>query len=250
MTDSTALSRPLDHAGCTLLATGGLVAALMWWTNPSLAASFTAAGAYFAAAMMVLAIGARGGALRRFGHANRITWLRTALAAMLAGFAIDASTANAAIWWGVISAACIALALDGLDGFVARRRNECTAFGARFDMETDAALILVLTVLVWQSGKTGSWVLIIGAMRYVFIAVGHVYPILTSPLPPSIRRKLVCVGQVVGLVLCLLPIIPTEIASFMASLALAALTLSFAKDVMTLIRPEPNEHLTGRTLYK
>jgi hypothetical protein len=87
-------------------------------------------------------------------------------------------------------------------------------------------------------------------MRYVFIAVGHVYPILTSPLPPSIRRKLVCVGQVVGLVLCLLPIIPTEIASFMASLALAALTLSFAKDVMTLIRPEPNEHLTGRTLYK
>ncbi|MBT5812322.1 MAG: CDP-alcohol phosphatidyltransferase family protein [Rhodospirillaceae bacterium] len=228
-----------------MLATGGLAASLVWWSNPSAAASLTAAGAYFAAVIVALTFGARDNVLRRFGHANRITWLRTTITAMLAGFAIDASTAGAAIWWSVIGAACVALALDGLDGFVARRRGECTAFGARFDMETDAALILVLSVLVWQSGKTGSWVLIIGMMRYVFIAVGHVYPILTSTLPPSMRRKLVCVGQVAGLVLCLLPVIPTQTASFVAALALAALTLSFAKDVMTLMRPE-----TKRTPYR
>lgn len=219
-----------------MLGTGGLAAVVMWWAGPSAATGFAAAGAYFTAAAMVLAFGARANTLRRFGPANQITWVRAALTAMLAGYAVDAPTIDATIWWPIVAVACAALALDGLDGYVARRRGECSAFGARFDMETDAALILVLALLVWQSGKTGSWVLIIGVMRYVFIAVGGVFPILTSPLLSSTRRKLVCVGQVVGLVLCLLPIIPRETAFFVAAMALAALTLSFAKDVMTLTR--------------
>ena len=39
----------------------------------------------------------------------------------------------------------VALALDWVDGQVARRTGTCSAFGARFDMETDAFLILVLS---------------------------------------------------------------------------------------------------------
>ena len=40
-----------------------------------------------------------------------------------------------------------------------------SGYGARFDMETDAAFILVLSILVWQHGKAGAWVLLCGLMR-------------------------------------------------------------------------------------
>jgi phosphatidylglycerophosphate synthase len=234
---------PFRHAAFTMVGVGAGAAGLMWWVGFSITAELAAGSVYLGAAVTVLVFGARADALRRFNLANQITWLRVAITAMLAGYIIDAPTValtadapTAEFWWLISGAACIALALDGLDGYVARRRGECSDFGAQFDMETDAVLILVLSILVWQTGKTGVWVLIIGGMRYVFIAAGYVFPILTSSLPPSMRRKLVCVGQVVGLVLCLLPIIPGDAASFVAAIALAALTLSFTKDVITLTR--------------
>ena len=40
-----------------------------------------------------------------------------------------------------------------------------SAFGARFDMETDALLILALSVLVWRHAKAGAWVLASGLLR-------------------------------------------------------------------------------------
>jgi phosphatidylglycerophosphate synthase len=40
------------------------------------------------------------------------------------------------------------LALDGLDGWLARRFGLASAYGARFDMEVDGFLILVLALLV------------------------------------------------------------------------------------------------------
>ena len=41
--------------------------------------------------------------------------------------------------------ASVALILDGVDGKVARRTRNASAFGARFDMEVDAFLILVFS---------------------------------------------------------------------------------------------------------
>lgn len=52
-------------------------------------------------------------------------------------------------------------------------------------MEIDAFLILTLAVLVWQSGKTGGWVLLSGALRYGFVALGQVLPWLRQPLPAT-----------------------------------------------------------------
>ena len=53
----------------------------------------------------------------------------------------------------------MAAILDLADGWVARRTGTATAVGARFDMEVDALLILVLSALVWRYGVTGPWVL-------------------------------------------------------------------------------------------
>jgi hypothetical protein len=98
-------------------------------------------------------------------------------------------------------------------------------------MELDAALLMALSLLVWESGRVGAWVLLVGSMRYVFVAAGWLWPALTRELPPSLRRKVVCVIQGVVLLVALGPIIPAWMAVTVSALGLAALTYSFAVDV-------------------
>jgi len=170
------------------------------------------------------------------GAANRITLLRACLALPIGALAIQPVALGPAGNWWVIVLATAAMVLDGLDGRVARRTGTSTAFGARFDMELDAALIMALCVLVRASGKVGVWVLLIGLMRYVFVAAGRVVPALTGALPDSFRRKTVCVVQGVVLLVALGPIIPTPMAVFVTAVGLATLAWSFGVDTAWLLR--------------
>jgi len=81
----------------------------------------------------------------------------------------------------------VALVLDGVDGVVARRSGTVSALGARFDMEVDAFLILVLSVYV--SRLLGGWVLTIARCGYAFVAASRVLPWMRSALPPRYWRK-------------------------------------------------------------
>src|SRR5262245_34399160 len=130
--------------------------------------------------------------------------------------------------------ASIAAALDGVDGWIARRTRTASAFGARFDMETDALLILVLSALVWTSGQAGAWVLASGLMRYAFVAAAAIWPWLHEPLEPSRRRQTICVVQIVTLIAALLPSLGPTAASTIAAAGLAALTWSFLVDILWL----------------
>lgn len=105
----------------------------------------------------------------------------------------------------------VALILDGVDGQVARRTNTSTALGARFDMEVDAFLILVLSVYVAMS--MGPWVLLIGLMRYGFVAAAKVLPWLNNSLPHSMARKTVAAVQGVFLLVAASGLLPTRRAS-------------------------------------
>ena len=49
-----------------------------------------------------------------------------------------------------------------------------------------AALLLGLSALVWQSGKVGAWVLLIGGMRYLFVGASRIWPALA---PSSAKPK-------------------------------------------------------------
>lgn len=166
--------------------------------------------------------------------ADRVTLVRAVVAACCAGLLFHADTATALGWW-LSALAAVALVLDGVDGWLARRTGTASAFGARFDMETDAFFILVLSGLVWQLDKAGPWVLAIGAMRYAFLAAAMVLPRLSVPLLPSRRRQAVCVVQVVALVICLVPAVSPAAATALAAGALAALVYSFAVDVNWLL---------------
>ena len=170
-----------------------------------------------------------------FGVANRATLARAALTCLLGGLVVagDAVTGFA---WAIVLVASVAAALDLADGWLARRHRQSSAFGARFDMETDALLILVLAALVVQAGQAGPWVLAAGLLRYVFVLAGLVWPALTQPLPRSQRRRAICAAQLVALIVCLAPIVAPPAASAIAAVALIALIVSFAVDTLYLAR--------------
>lgn len=174
----------------------------------------------------------------RFGYANTVTAMRAALACLAGAIALcaDGFFRAGPLVIFLIALAAVALALDGVDGFLARRFDQVSDFGARFDMETDAFLILVLSLAALMLGKAGPWILAIGLMRYVFIAGQWLAPRLKAPLPPSFRRKLVCVLQVVALLGLLLPAVASPLSDAIAVLALAALIYSFGADCLYLLR--------------
>lgn len=170
----------------------------------------------------------------RFGLANGITMIRAAGMAILAGALVEPAVLGPHGAWGAMAAVAALLALDAGDGAVARRQGLASRFGARLDMEVDAALILVLSGLALALGKAGPWVLAIGLMRYGFVAAGWLWPGLERPLPPSRRRAVVCGVQVAILGALLAPIVTPPLSTALAAGALLALAASFGRDVWWL----------------
>jgi phosphatidylglycerophosphate synthase len=166
----------------------------------------------------------------RFGPANQVTTLRALLVALVTG--LIGEPHDRALLAVVLAAT--ATALDGVDGWLARRSRMVSAFGAQFDVEIDALLILVLSILAWREGKAGMWVLASGLTRYVFVAAGRFWPWLLRSLPGSLRGKAICVFQISGLLIALLPWITPPASSLVAAVSLAALWYSFAVDIQWL----------------
>lgn len=173
-----------------------------------------------------------------FGWPNRVTLLRAALAAVLAGPLVVPSSLGPQ-GWALASIAGVALVLDGVDGWLARRMDRASRFGARFDMEIDALLLLVLSAAAWLAGKAGAWVLAIGLMRYGFVAAGWLWPKMTAELRPSEWRKTVCVIQGIVLAVALVPAVPSAVSAPALAVALMLLALSFARDARDLILRPP-----------
>ena len=165
------------------------------------------------------------------GPADSVTLARAVLACGVAALTVDSfgGQAPAAI---LVALSTVALVLDGVDGRVARRTGTASAFGARFDMEVDAFLIMVLSVYVAR--ESGWWVLAMGLARYVFVAAGWVLPWLRGPLPP--RQWARVVAAIVGVVLTVAAagILPDAVTTAMLLVALGLLVESFGRSVWGL----------------
>lgn len=177
-----------------------------------------------------------------FGVPNAITLTRTVIVCAMAGVAAAGLVVEWA--WPMVVVASVALILDGFDGWAARRSGIASRFGARFDMEIDALCLLVLSAMVADLGKVGSFVLLIGLARYVFLAAGWLWPVLARPLPADRRRKTICVVQGVVLTVCLAPVVPPLLAIPAAVIALALLVYSFAVDTIWLINNRSVEEVS------
>lgn len=134
----------------------------------------------------------------------------------------------------------IALCLDWVDGQVARRTGTASAFGARFDMETDAFLIAVLSVYV--APAHGWWVLAIGAARYLLWLTERLWPWLRRPVPPRHWRKVVAAVQGVTLAVVAADLVPGPVAEAALVVAFALLAESFGRDVWWLWRTREAPH--------
>lgn len=167
--------------------------------------------------------------------ADVVTLVRATLASGCAAWvALAALGSWPAQSWGVFALAAGAWLLDGVDGAVARHTGSASAFGARLDAETDAALILVLSasaVLV-----VGWWVLVAGLLRYVFVLGQLLRPRWQVTLPYSRARR--CVAAVVGggLVAITAPPVGQALAVGTALGVVGLLLWSFARDVVALER--------------
>jgi len=177
----------------------------------------------------------------RLGPADRVTLCRATLVAGIAALTADsvlsAATTGPPVT-AVVALAIIALVLDAVDGWVARRTRTCSALGARFDMEVDALLILVLSVCLAPS--FGYWVLMIGAARYLFAAAGRVLPWLTAPLPRRYWRKLIAAVQGVTLTAAVAGVLPPALLQVALLLSFGLLVESFGHDVRWLRRHRPS----------
>ena len=173
----------------------------------------------------------------RLGAANMVTLARLVITCLLAGLAAELLLSGAklqnSLTWFFFGIAALGTALDGLDGFLARR------FGARFDMEVDAFQIFCLAVITALLLKAGWWVLLSGLLRYAFVAAALVYTPLSRPLFPSWRRKFAAVVQNSVLVMVMIPSVTQPESGYVAALALALLVYSFSVDVLWLTLKSP-----------
>jgi phosphatidylglycerophosphate synthase len=213
----------------------GLVGQVTLLAGLAVAAGLGAAGwlvgtAYGAVLCALLTRGMDRSGTSALGPADRITLVR----ATLVGAVTALSAARHPETGILVAIAIVALVLDGVDGAVARRSGTVSPLGARFDMEVDAFLILVLSVDVARS--LGVWVLAIGVMRYGFVAASWVVPWLRGWLPYRFWRKVVAAIQGMVLVAAVSGVLPRPVSIALVAAALALLVESFGRDILWLAR--------------
>jgi phosphatidylglycerophosphate synthase len=213
-----------------------LGAGLLGWQLSWLSAS-TAGFCFLVLATLVT----RHSRARTFGIADVVTLVRGLGVCFLAGLTLQALVGGLE-WHGLFAMIIIGtlcLLLDGVDGRVARARREASAFGARFDVETDAAMQVVLSVAVAALGIAGWWVLAIPAMRYGYVTASRAVPALCTPLPYRFSAKVIAVLQAVALLAALADGLTRGehwVATAFLLAALAALCWSFGSSVVWQLR--------------
>jgi phosphatidylglycerophosphate synthase len=159
-----------------------------------------------------------------FGLANGVTACRFALICF-AGFALHG--ANGWIYCAVVQ---FIFALDGVDGWVARKTRSQSAFGAHFDMESDAVLVLLLGVELWQRDRLGPWAVLPGLLRYVYVLCLALFPAKRGDAPRENFGRRAFVGILIGFPLAF--IVPGPIGTAVAALSAALIGVSFGRSFL------------------
>ena len=162
-----------------------------------------------------------------------VTLARALLIAGVAGLVADSFGRPMSVT-ALVALSTVALVLDAVDGQVARRTGTATPLGARIDGETDAFLILLLSIAVSQD--YGGWVLAIGAARYALLLAGWLIPWLAAPLPPRYWGKVVAAVQGIVLTVAASGLIDRRTGMIAVAAALLLLAESFGRNVIWLYR--------------
>jgi phosphatidylglycerophosphate synthase len=217
----------------SLVALVALLVALTWTTGIGGSGWVVGLACGFATSVAVDR-GVGGARTRALGPADLVTLCRATLSCGVAALVADSLIHEQHPLPSLVTLAAMALALDAVDGAVARRTSTTSTFGARFDGEADAFLILVLSVYV--ADLLAGWVLAIGTARYLFAAAGWVLPWMRGQLPPRYWRKVVAAIQGIVLTIAVAGVAPTSSTYAALVVAAALLAESFGRDVLWLWR--------------
>jgi phosphatidylglycerophosphate synthase len=156
-----------------------------------------------------------------FGAPNLVTGLRLAATAAIGfGWVGGPSLALAAL-------VLVLLVLDGVDGWLARRTGRASEFGAHFDMEVDALMVLTIELALWQGAGFGAWILITGLLRYVYVLALALVPARRAELPRSRFGRFAFTALMIGLIAALA--LPHAIGVFAAAVGTVLVSASFAR---------------------
>jgi phosphatidylglycerophosphate synthase len=184
--------------------------------------------------------------LDRLGPANRVTLVRATLVAGVTALVVQSMTDSVPRTL-VVSLSSVALVLDAVDGWLARRNGNVTRLGAAFDMETDAFLILVLSVYV--APTAGWWVLAIGSARYVLLVTAQLCRWLANPTPPRAWAKVVAAVQGIVLAVAAARVLPDIGSQALLAAALGLLVESFAHQAWVLWRGRHEQQAPARARW-
>ena len=177
------------------------------------------------AAPLALLLGQRRYGVDRLGPADWVTLGRATLTCGVLVAAVGDRPTS------VLAALLVpALALDWVDGRVARASGTASELGARLDMEVDALLILVLS---WHvATDVGWWVLGLGLARYLFAAVVWLTPPLQHEPPPRPWCKTVAVLVALVLAAAVLEVLPAAVELLYLVVVSLLLAESFAHEAL------------------
>lgn len=168
----------------------------------------------------------------QLGLCNVVTLTRMVIVAVLAVAMFEEIPPSLTL----LGLAILALCLDGVDGYLARRQGLISPFGARFDIEVDAAFALTLAVYAAVTKVAAPYVVLLGLPYYAFTLARRFWPWLDAPLPDSLARKAVCVAQISVLIAILVPWIPAALLNAAVLAVICALVWSFGRDILWLSR--------------
>ena len=222
--------RPVQRDLVTALAGQLLLLGVLASTAGLGAAGWAVGAALAIAGGLVLATACARAGRSALGPADRVTLIRASLVCGVGALVADGTSPVALL----VGLASVALALDAVDGRVARATGTTSRLGARFDMEVDAVLILLLSVYV--AGSVGAWVLAAGVARYALWLAARLLPWLRPDSPRRFWGKVVAARQGGGRVVAAADVLPHQRTVLLMVVALALLAESFGRQVLWLWR--------------
>jgi phosphatidylglycerophosphate synthase len=164
------------------------------------------------------------------GYANQLTALRLAL--LLTAAALMGELPTAFLW--LLLAANVAV--DVIDGYVARRTNQVSLFGAVFDREVDAVFVLVAYLYLHAVAGLPAWVLLPGLLPYLY----RLSTLARRDRPaPELQEKLAPFLAGANFVVLLVAVVAApELQLHVVLLSMALVGASFCVSFVNLYRNE------------
>lgn len=185
--------------------------------------------------LLVAVIGAARSLLRQdsWTRADDLTTLRLGLIVIVT--ALSLADDGPGLTWPAVVLGGVALAMDGLDGRIARSAGSTRA-GGLYDETVDALFILILSIALvplW-----GVWCLIPGLMYYVFHLVAALRLTWRSRLPPSLSRRVIAAAQGILLLAAGTPsaVACPPLGVLCVGTAVVSVLYSFGRDILWLER--------------